>query len=360
MRNLEKKQEERTNIPRSTRLRPAKKIKKTASPTVFGITTDILPFVMGEIPKITQGHGYRTTATYSTGKQFSETTMRMLATSGPAIRALSDRMEAITSATDIQALLAKARLATSRGSAAEYLKALQLNQKVVDLQLAAAGPEAAPRELGRLLLKRNQIQKQINTITTKQTDNLINLMAGGNARLTLTLDRAMAINQKQVDAAKAFATVHYQDPEKRAEVIAAIERARDLFNRKASYLARFQNLRARLTEQQALPELVRRIEDVKLRLNDTTFGEGFRIGLSRSTRQMETFAQTGARIAQITSTQMGSTFETFFFDLMEGRLKSLDQYFKGFFSAVGAAIMRLAAQQTAQLVVSSVTSLFAA
>ncbi|MBU0514319.1 MAG: hypothetical protein KJ621_06055 [Proteobacteria bacterium] len=87
--------------------------------------------------------------------------------------------------------------------------------------------------------------------------------------------------------------------------------------------------------------------------------KGFRIGLLEAERRVTTLAEAGRRVAETASQAMGQSFEQFFFDIMEGRVKRLDVYFKSFFSSVARAMMSLAAQRTASFIMSSLGSLFA-
>ncbi|MBU1739908.1 MAG: tape measure protein, partial [Proteobacteria bacterium] len=98
----------------------------------------------------------------------------------------------------------------------------------------------------------------------------------------------------------------------------------------------------KITEAESLAERVRAVWE---RNNSRTFGAGIERWFAKSRDQMTNWAATATNIMDSAAQSMGQAFSTFFFDLFEGRLKSLGDYVKSFVQAFMSAMMNILASR---------------
>lgn len=79
-----------------------------------------------------------------------------------------------------------------------------------------------------------------------------------------------------------------------------------------------------------------------------TFTEGTRYGFQQYLHDANTTFQLGAQLARDTAQAMQSSFDTFFFDMMEGQLDSLEDYLLNFLESIQRALSSILSQMATQ------------
>jgi hypothetical protein len=124
--------------------------------------------------------------------------------------------------------------------------------------------------------------------------------------------------------------------------------------------ARLQTIRnlgdqERIRQAEALAARIRRIFEFG---QDRSFWGGVSQWAAQTQASLTNWAQFGRQMAQTTAQNMGRSFRTLFFDLMEGRLKRLSDYFKSFAGTILRALNQIMANRLAQQIFAGLASLF--
>jgi len=118
------------------------------------------------------------------------------------------------------------------------------------------------------------------------------------------------------------------------------------------------NVRAGLEKSSA--EALRKISEYKLALKELTgsFDEGITEGLAKYLDSIGSTFQQAQRLAQDAAQGLQSAFSDFFFDVFQGKLKSLRDYITSFLNAIGKAVSNYLAELAVAGLVKGVTKLF--
>jgi hypothetical protein len=94
----------------------------------------------------------------------------------------------------------------------------------------------------------------------------------------------------------------------------------------------------------------------------TGFGQGFGYQIGEMQNKLDdlygSMAQKGKAFADITARAMADSFENFFFDVLDGRIKKLSEIFNNFFKSIAQSIARILSNQMAANIMGGVAGLF--
>lgn len=98
--------------------------------------------------------------------------------------------------------------------------------------------------------------------------------------------------------------------------------------------------------------------NLQLKEQTGTFTEGFSYGFQKFQHDAKTSFQYGQQLAGDTANAIGQTFANISFDAMQGKLKTLGDYFRSFFSSMQQSVSNILGQLATQLLMLGVKSLF--
>ncbi len=111
----------------------------------------------------------------------------------------------------------------------------------------------------------------------------------------------------------------------------------------------------KIRRAEALAERVRRVFEFS---HDRSFSGGVNQWLAETQDRLTDWARFGRQMARNTAQTMGRTFERLFFDLVEGRLRRLSDYFKAFAATILRALTRILAHRIAASLLAGSAGLF--
>jgi len=89
-----------------------------------------------------------------------------------------------------------------------------------------------------------------------------------------------------------------------------------------------------------------------------TFGQGMEQGFKKYLSELKTTFQQGEEIAKQTAQAMEGAFSDFFFDVFQGKLKTLADYLRGFLTSVQRALSQALGQQVTGSIVKGISGMF--
>lgn len=98
--------------------------------------------------------------------------------------------------------------------------------------------------------------------------------------------------------------------------------------------------------------------NLELKEQTGTFTEGFSYGFQKFQHDAKTSFQYGQQAAQDTATAMQDFFSSISFDAMQGKLKSLGDYFRSFLTSIQSSISNILGQLITQGIMTGISGLF--
>lgn len=89
-----------------------------------------------------------------------------------------------------------------------------------------------------------------------------------------------------------------------------------------------------------------------------TFTEGFSYGFQKFEQDAKTSFEYGQQMAEDTANAIGQTFENISFDAMQGKLKTLGDYFKSFLTSIQHSVSNILGQMMTQLAMTGLSAAF--
>lgn len=114
-----------------------------------------------------------------------------------------------------------------------------------------------------------------------------------------------------------------------------------------------------IQQQNAINDTQQKIVDLNNQLLEVngTFSQGFKSGLSDITQNTLSTFQVGKQAADITARGMSQGFQSFFFDIMNGKIKSLKDGFKSLLSMVSSIMSQIASMMATKAIMSLIGGL---
>ena len=113
---------------------------------------------------------------------------------------------------------------------------------------------------------------------------------------------------------------------------------------------------------QAVKELAKKIRDAKVQALEMEYPQGFMAGIKQGVDEaadkFKTLGQLGKDMMQEMSKAMADSFNTFFVDVIKGKVKSLGDYINNFLKGIAKAMANMASQQMASSMMSSIQAGF--
>lgn len=98
--------------------------------------------------------------------------------------------------------------------------------------------------------------------------------------------------------------------------------------------------------------------NLKLKEQTGTFTEGFSYGFQKFQHDAKTSFQYGQQLAEGTANAIGQTFKNISFDAMQGKLKSLGDYFRSFLTSIQSSVSNILGQMITQLAMAGLNAAF--
>lgn len=105
-------------------------------------------------------------------------------------------------------------------------------------------------------------------------------------------------------------------------------------------------------------EMVSGFEGLKGLMTDNAYLDLYADKMRQVGNSMDSAGQKGDFLSQHVAPALGNAFQTFFFDVMNGRVKSLEEYLTGFLKSVQQSLIRLLSNKLATWLLNSIGNLF--
>ncbi len=155
---------------------------------------------------------------------------------------------------------------------------------------------------------------------------------------------------------------HLQAAEQRVkyeqDILGLLQKQYSAKDSSGEYIIKDPNARAMLSKQ--IDEAKRKILEFRLALRELngSFDEGIKEGLAKYLDSIGSTFQQAQRLAQDAAQGLQSAFSDFFFDVFQGKLKSLRDYITSFLNAIGKAVSNYLSELAVAGLIKGVTKLF--
>lgn len=232
------------------------------------------------------------------------------------------------------------------------------------------------KELQSLAIDLNNQLDKINTpptvATEKKTSTRTKSFSGSGSSVLDTIPKIRALREEAAKLESQLAELdgkeklreisHVDAAEKRLAIEQRIyETYQQQLNAKddeGGNLIKDPNFRAGLEKSSA--EALRKISEYKIALKELTgsFDEGMTEGLAKYLDSIGSTFQQAQRLAQDAAQGLQSAFSDFFFDVFQGKLKSLRDYITSFLNSIGKAVSNYLAELAVAGLIKGVGKLF--